>query len=120
MNWPPLHPHELPFTARRMSDWKPSKKPPANRCPGPFCFCWRSAGSFVAPGLYSSLDEALQHLEPVEWGRCGWRLSRCTRLDPEGGDGDAYEPHEPLLEEHGLPWFYFIPAPHRLAEEARE
>ena len=103
-----------------MADWKPIRKPPPTLCPGAFCFHWREAGSLVAPGLWGSLDEALRNLQPVERSGCGWRLSRCKRLDPLEGNWDAYEPHEPLLEEHGLPWFYFVPGPHKLAEESRE
>ncbi len=44
----------------------------------------------------------------------------CVRLDPIHGTGDYYEPHEPNLEQQGLPWFYFIPNAHMLVDDLKE
>jgi hypothetical protein len=52
-------------------------------------------------------------------GQCGSPFGICTRYDAEQGDYDWYEPHEPNLDEAGLPWFYFIANPDKLVPEWR-
>lgn len=51
---------------------------------------------------------------------CRNPFGRCSRLDPDTGDGDYYEPHEPNLEEAGLPWFHFIAAPIDIVDNLRD
>jgi|GEM_PF-1714413 len=95
----------------------PQQKPSPLRCPHHFCFSWHEANTYAAPGTYTSLEAALAAAEFVSEAGCGCSFGRCLRLDFEPGDKDWYEPHEPALERAGLPWFYFIPAPHMLVEE---
>jgi hypothetical protein len=102
-----------------MKVWNPYVKPPADECPEAFCFHWAPAGSGVAVGVYSDAREALEHLATVREGTCACSLGPCRRLHPHSGLPDRYEPSEPTLEQHGLPWFYFIPGP-QLIEERRE
>ena len=97
-----------------------ARKPTPNRCPGVFCFHWCEAGDFVAPGLSESLASALPRLRVVEQSRCGNTLSHCTRLDGLSGKGDAYEPNEPCLASHGMPWFFFIARPNGLEPDRRD
>jgi hypothetical protein len=99
-----------------MTTWNLATKPPATTCPQHYCFFWREAGDWTSPGLYLNLEEALQNLQPVQRIGCGCSFGRCTRLEPVNGDHDWYEPAEPILEQDGLPWFYFIPSPDKLAE----
>lgn len=97
-----------------------ARKPASNRCPGKFCFHWRTAGTMAAEGLSESLSTALAKARVVEQTGCGYTLGRCARLDGLSGGGDAYEPHEPCLAHHGLPWFFFIPRPENLLLDVRE
>ncbi len=100
--------------------WNPFRKPPAGICPRKYCFHWLPAGSWFGPGVYGSLDEALQDLQPVFTDQCGFHLSLCTRLDPVNGDHDCYEPCEPRLYQDGLPWFYFTPSSEGIIDELRD
>ncbi len=93
-----------------MKKWNPYTKPPADECPEEFCFNWAPKGSKVALGIYPSVAESLKALVPVSEGTCVWSFGLCRRLYPHPGLCDHYEPHEPKLERHGLPWFYFSPA----------
>ncbi len=103
-----------------MKQWNPYLKPPAEQCPEEFCFHWAPKGAFVAPGLHSSLAQAMKAAMPVGEGQCVCSFGLCKRLYPDPGSHDWYEPHEPNLERHGLPWFYFIPTSEKLVEESRE
>ncbi len=103
-----------------MKKWNPYVKPPADECPEEFCFNWAPEGSKVAIGVYSSLAESMKDLVPVSEGTCVCPFGFCRRLYPHPSLGDYYEPHEPKLERHGLPWFYFIPSADGLREELRE
>lgn len=95
-------------------------KPPANECPEEFCFDWAPAGSRVALGVYPNAREGLRHVIPVREGTCVCPFGLCKRLYFHSGLIDWYEPHEPALEQHGPPWFYFIPGPHKVVHERRE
>jgi hypothetical protein len=88
-------------------------------CPREFCWFWREAGDRSARGLHPNLHAALRATEPVEETGCGCPFGLCTRLDPDHGDADWYEPRETLLEMAGLPWLYFVSSPAWLAEDLR-
>lgn len=103
-----------------MKRWNQYEKPPADECPEEFCVHWAPAGSLVALGMYPNAREALKHLVPVRQGMCVCSFGLCKRLHHHPSLQDWYEPSEPTLEHHGLPWFYFIPGPHKLVEELRE
>ncbi len=98
--------------------WNPNEKPPIHICPKEFCFFWREEGNSFAPGLYTNIDEALQHAKPVLVSDCGCTFGVCIRKDMEKGEKDWYEPCEPELESKGLPWFYFCD-PQRLTKKNR-
>lgn len=105
--------------------WDKHTKPPADVCPGKYCFQWVSPGGAanMSGRSYRSLQEALNRRDDfVEFpqGGCSCSFGLCTRLDPIAGDRDWYEPCEPELERDGLPWFYFTPSPEKLAPEFRE
>src|SRR5688572_17896449 len=102
--------------------WDKHKKPPADFCPGRYCFQWVPPGGFadLSGRTYRSFEEAIARRDDwVEFpqGGCACSFGLCTRLDPVDGDRDWYEPNEPALERDGLPWFYFIPSVDRLAPE---
>ena len=80
-----------------MCKWDKFKKPPENICPQKFCFMWSVDGS-----------------------KCRETFGLCIRLVPDKSNTDWYEPCEPELEKHGLPWFYFIPNAYRLVVELKE
>ena len=96
------------------------RKPPALLCPQRYCFFWSEAGEWAADGLYASLDEALERSEPVAQSGCRCSFGLCLRADAANGVRDYYEPHEPRLEESGLPWFYFITTPRNLVDDLKE
>ncbi len=97
----------------------PHQKPSPMQCPQHFCFFWREAGTRAAPGMHKALSAAIERARDVDAAHCGCSYGRCIRLDSLHGDKDWYEPCEPALAQAGLPWFYFIPAPHLLVDEAR-
>jgi hypothetical protein len=80
-----------------MDKWNINKKPPEDICPKRFCFLWSEEDNIC--------DEA---------------FGICRRAEPEKSDKDLYEPCEPELDKHGLPWFYFIPNSNKLVRELRE
>jgi hypothetical protein len=93
-------------------EWEKHKRPPPDVCPREFCFHWVAPGGKAQPPgrRYASSQEALR--DSMNWpvwrdGGCACQFGRCVRLDPSTGDADFYEPHEPKLEQAGLPWFYF-------------
>jgi len=100
-----------------MTKFDPKRKPNPTVCPRDFCFHWEEEGWAAARGCYSSQAEALQNMQPVLVSGCGCGFGRCTRVWGSEGSRDWYEPHEPMLEGAGLPWFYFIPTSTGLIEE---
>lgn len=105
--------------------WDKHTKPPADVCPGKYCFQWVPPGGAadMSGRYYRSLQKALDRSDDfVEFprGGCSCSFGVCTRLDPVAGDQDWYEPCEPELERDGLPWFYFIPSGDKLSLEFRE
>lgn len=80
-----------------MSEWDMNKKPPVNVCPKMFCFLWSETDS-----------------------KCRETFGVCNRCVPNKENKDWYEPCEPELKRHGLPWFYFILNPDKLVDELRE
>ena len=94
-------------------------KPDRQTCPERFCFHWLRSGSQFAAGLYNDLDDALKDMTIAQGDLCGCTFGVCKRLDSINGDHDWYEPHEPALEEIGLPWFYFIPSPEKVVDDIR-
>jgi hypothetical protein len=76
--------------------WDKNSKPLANVCPEKFCFFWN------------------------EEGFCRRTFGECFRDTGDVTDKDWYEPCEPELELHGLPWFYFIPSGDRFSGEAKD
>lgn len=90
----------------------PKKRPSSGVCPEKFCFHWVPAGGMadMTGASYPSLQEALKANSrwtsfPEGGCACTWRV--CARLDRKKGTRDFYEPCEPVLEDAGLPWFYF-------------
>ncbi|MDR0248708.1 MAG: hypothetical protein LBI44_03480 [Oscillospiraceae bacterium] len=77
-------------------EWDINKKPSASICPKAFCFLWSEEGR--------GCDEA---------------FGECRRATAKHADADYYEPCEPELEKHGLPWFYFIAGANELTGERR-
>ena len=77
--------------------WDKYKKPPPDICPEAFCFLW------------SELDK-----------KCRETFGKCRRCAANLNNKDWYEPHEPELKRHGLPWFYFIANGETLANEQKE
>lgn len=105
--------------------WDKHTKPPADFCPGRYCFMWVPPGgpADMSGRSYDSFQEAVTRRDDwVEFpqGGCSCSIGLCTRIDPFGGDRDWYEPCEPALERDGLPWFYFIPSIDKLAPEFHE
>jgi hypothetical protein len=96
------------------------RKPPALLCPQRYCFFWSETGGWAADGLYASLDEALEQMEPVAQGGCRCAFGLCQRADAINGVRDYHEPHEPRLDESGLPWFYFITTPMDVMDDLKE
>lgn len=88
-------------------NWNPYEKPLLHVCPKEFCFFWSEAGNSQAPGLFESINNALQHAKPISETGCGCTFGVCIRYEAEKGSKDWYEPCEPTLEQMGLPWFYF-------------
>jgi len=72
-------------------------KPDVNKCPKEFCFNW---------------DEGN--------GKCGEDMPTCYRAVQNKINEDYYEPCNPELKKHDLPWFYFIPNAEMLDEEDKE
>ncbi len=81
----------------KLSSWNIHNKPHKTVCPKSFCFLW------------SEVDN-----------KCRATLGICSRNIPDENNKDWYEPCEPELEKHGLPWFYFIPDANHLVDELRE
>ena len=79
-----------------MNNWKVNEKPPENICPRNFCFLW-------------SEDE----------GQCRSPFGICKRFDAHKSEMDFYEPCEPELQKHNLPWFYFISNPKNLDDDSK-
>lgn len=78
--------------------WNVNIKPDEFICPENFCFHW-------------SEDKQ----------KCDESLGKCYRCYPNDADcKDLYEPCEPEMEKHNLPWLYFIPNPNKLPVELRE
>ncbi len=105
--------------------WEKHTKPPAEVCPGRYCFQWIPPGGAadMSGRKYGSFEEAIARREGWEQfpqGGCSCAFGLCTRLDPVAGDCDWYEPCEPALERDGLPWFYFIPSVEGLIPELHE
>ena len=93
--------------------YNPAEKPDPTVCPRQFCFFWRRAN------WNQKKVPAGERLYATE-GDCLCEFGTCTRLDPEHGDHDWYEPDEPDLEEAGLPWFYYIGSPNSLVPQLKE
>ncbi len=105
--------------------WDKHTKPPANICPGRYCFMWVPPGGAadMSGRSYRSFQEAITWRDDrVEFphGGCSCSFGLCTRLDPVAGDRDWYEPFERALEQDGLPWFYFTPSIETLIPELHE
>ena len=102
--------------------WDKQTKPPADFCPGKYCFHWVPSGGAkdLTGRTYSSFQEAITRR--ADWsefpqGGCGCGFGICTRMNPVTGDHDWYEPNEPAMERDGLPWFYFIPSTDKLVQD---
>ncbi len=105
--------------------WDKHTRPPADFCPGRYCFQWVPPGGAadMSGRTYRSFREAIARRDgwvDFPQGGCGCGVGLCTRLDPVDGDSDWYEPCELALERDGLPWFYFIPSVEKLAPEFHE
>lgn len=105
--------------------WNKNTKPPADFCPGRYCFQWVPPGGTAdrSGRSYRSFEEAITRREgwvQMPQGGCACAFGLCTRLDPVAGDSDWYEPHEWALERDGLPWFYFIPSVDKVDSEFHE
>lgn len=105
--------------------WDKHIKPPADFCPGRYCFFWVPPGGIadMSGHIYRSLAEAMRRsdgLVDFPLGGCACSFGLCTRLDPIAGDHDWYEPCEPALKNDGLPWFYFVPSVERLEPKLHE
>jgi len=103
--------------------WDKRRKPPADFCPGRYCFQWIPPGGAadMSGRSYRSVQESLSSRDGwVEFpdGGCACTFGACNRLDPVAGDHDWYAPCEPTLEGDGLPWFYFIPSAEGLTPES--
>jgi len=72
--------------------------------------------------VYDSIEQALTEGSWTDFpaGGCGYSCGSCKRLSGSEKDKDLYEPNEPMLEQAGLPWFYFIPSTEQLAEPFHE
>ena len=78
-------------------DWDKYKKPPEDICPKEFCFLWSESDC-----------------------KCRETFGKCRRATSNLNDKDWYEPCEPELERHNLPWFYFIASDKGLDDESKE
>jgi hypothetical protein len=76
--------------------WNKNKMPPEDICPRIFCFLWSESDS-----------------------KCRETFGKCRRSTSRVNDNDWYEPCEPELEKHNLPWFYFITSDIGLTNERR-
>ncbi|MCL1816869.1 MAG: hypothetical protein FWG43_04630 [Clostridiales bacterium] len=76
--------------------WDKNSKPSEDICPEIFCFFW------------SELDH-----------KCRDTFGKCRRLTLKAFDYDWYEPCEPELEKHDLPWFFFIANENGLVNERK-
>jgi hypothetical protein len=99
--------------------WVASERPP-RVCPRRYCFHFVGKGLLFAPGRHANLAEALDAAKPVAADHCAWPWGTCGRLGLNAEDRDYYEPHEPALEQSGLPWFYFIASLENLIPEMHE
>ena len=81
-----------------------------NCCPQIFCFNWIPAGSYYAPGLYNSVNQAMNNLEQCIKGKCSESFSDCFR-NPinimKDKIIDYYEPNEQYLKNIKLNRKYF-------------
>jgi hypothetical protein len=93
--------------SRKKSNWNPNEKPDLTVCPQQFCWFWLEEEELFASSLHSSVDEAWENLQVVEKVGCGCAFGPCRRETGNPGHEDWYEPCEPELAKHGLPWFYF-------------
>lgn len=109
-----------------MKKWNPKSKPDTAVCPEQFCFHWVPPGGAadLSGREYDSAEAAIDASN--RWttfpeGGCAFRpdLGKCMRNDIQRGLKDVYEPHEPNLDDAGLPWFYFT-TKESLAEEFHE
>lgn len=65
--------------------WDVRRKLLTDQCPGGFCFLWSEENK-----------------------NCRETFGICRRYSKNSTDRDWYEPCEPELKNHGLPWFYFV------------
>ena len=103
--------------------WNPHTKPPSDVCPERFCFHWAERGDRIdtSGGEYDTFEEAVAAAQTVVFAaQCGCVFGTCSRVTPRSGSRDWYEPNERLLRHAGLPWFYFIPGPEKLAAKFRK
>lgn len=104
--------------------WDKNQKPPADICPGRYCFMWMPVSGATSPDgtFLPSRGATSRRAEGNDFpdGNCGCEFGVCTRLDPVHGDHDWYETDDPNLRRDGLPWFYFIPSAEHLVPEFRE
>lgn len=77
--------------------WDKHKKPPEYICPEVFCFFWSESSN-----------------------KCKETFGKCRRSTAKQIYRDWYEPCEPELESHSLPWFYFIPSVENLVDERKD
>lgn len=106
-------------------NWIKEQRPPADICPEKYCEFWVPPGgkADMSGRVYRSLREAMgPHDGWVDFpeGGCACTFGSCTRNKAAVGDRDWYEPCEPNLRAAGLPWFYFVPSPEKLAPPFRE
>ena len=104
-------------------NWNPRTKPSPGVCPERFCFHWAERGDRIDTSgrQYDTFDEATAAAETMVFAaQCGCVFGTCSRVSPSPENRDWYEPHERLLRDAGLPWFYFIPGPEKLASEFRK
>ena len=80
------------FMRRIAMKWDKNIKPSKNICPKEFCFFWSD-------------------------DMCRETFGKCRRYTTISSDRDRYEPCEPELDKHGLPWFYFIASEKSLVDE---
>lgn len=88
---------QINFFISEDMEWDKNKKPPENICPSVFCFLWSESNS-----------------------KCRETFGKCRRATGNNNDADYYEPCEPKLDKHGLPWFYFIASEKNLVDELQE
>ena len=105
--------------------WDKHKKPPAEVCPGLYCYHWIMPGGSadMSRRIHGSVEEALSGSSGWQVfpdGGCSCSFGLCSRLDPVHSTKDWYEPCEPFLERDDLPWFYFTPSGYKLSPEKHE